>query len=351
MTIKIYRIFIAVIVTGIHGKLYADHPSIAFGAGSAGPINTISAQPMPKGILATGLRTEIIDNNSFTDLELEQFAERDIEGVHSVDEIRNTTLSLAYGLSNRFSISARIPYIERTNIREIEHQEAHLADEAVDPHDVADAGSPVHSHGSSSGFGDAVLLGQYSTPLVNAAELALLFGVKAPTGDIHVKDADGERFETEMQPGSGSWDFLVGTAVSKSTENLGYHAAIFYSRTTEGAQSTEIGDALSYGVAVTYSPHSHGNHAHGETHHHHDNAPVGWNFMVELHGETRDKKRISGHVEGNTGGTLVFLSPGIRATIGGVNASLSLGLPVISNLNGEQTDADYRIVAGMSLGL
>ena len=72
-------------------------------------------------------------------------------------------------------------------------------------------------------------------------------------------------------------------------------------------------------------------------------------MSVELNGETRQKNKISGASEGNSGGTIVYLSPGIRVSSKNLSGFVSYGVPVLENYNGKQTDVDSRIVAGASL--
>lgn len=215
----------------------ADHPTIAFGSEGAGAINTISSISLPVGSWGFGVRSEIINNNEFSTEQLENFAARGLDGVHSIDRIINTSFSLSYGATENISISARLPYIKRENIRE----------------SGLEGGSPTaHTHGDSSGLGDLLLFGQYRVQKSTDFDASGVLGIKAPTGETGVQDDHNIRFETEFQPGTGSWDFLLGVSVSKSDGNLGYHANVLYNKTTAGSQSTEIGDAISYNAALTY---------------------------------------------------------------------------------------------------
>jgi len=201
-----------------HTSAFADHPTIAFGNEGAGAINTISAQKQPAGSWGFGLRSEVINNDEFSTEQLESFAASGREGVHSIDKITNTSFSLSYGVTEKLGVSLRLPYIERENIREGE----------------LEGGIPeAHTHGDSSGIGDLLLLGQYQIFEQSNADVAILFGIKAPTGETNEKDDDGVRFETEFQPGSGSWDVLVGAAISKDNGSFGYHANILYNKTTK----------------------------------------------------------------------------------------------------------------------
>lgn len=316
----------------------ADHPTVIFGSDAAGAVNTISAEPMPQGKWGFGIRTEVIDNKSFSGGQLEDFAAQGLEGVHSVDRITNTSISVAYGVSENLTVIARLPYIERTNIREAE----------------LDAGVPeAHVHGDSSGLGDLSLLGQYRSFRNGGTDASILLGVKAPTGATDVSDMEGVRFETEFQPGAGSWNSLLGAAISQKAGKTGFHANILYNKTAKGSQATRLGDALSCNVAMSYR-------LNGEDHGQHDHAHsrvdegggLNWDLILELNGESRRKTKISGDSEANSGGVTVYLSPGVKLSSGeGLGGFLSVGIPIVNRRNGTQTEIDARVVAGISFTL
>ena len=316
--------------------LFADHPSVAFGNEASGAINTISSAPIVARSWSFGLRSEIIENDAFSSSQLESFASAGIEGVHSVDKIVSTSVTVNYGLTANTSISARLPYVKRTNIREGE----------------LEGGVPeTHSHGDSAGLGDLLLVGRHQLIASSKLNASMLLGIKAPTGKTDLTDKEGVRFETEFQPGSGSWDYLLGASISTNRGNLGYHASLLYNKTTEGSQSTENGDAISYGAALTYLlTHNHDGHAH------HDSPASSSGKMkidlsIELNGETRRRNKISGVSEQHSGGTTITLSPGIRISSEKISGFVSYGIPLQTNHKGKQTDIENRIVAGLSISI
>jgi len=74
-----------------------------------------------------------------------------------------------------------------------------------------------------------------------------------------------------------------------------------------------------------------------------------WALSAELNGETRRKNKIAGVSEDNSGGTTIYLSPGIRLSAGKLSGFVSYGVPITENQHGKQTDVDNRVVAGVSL--
>lgn len=306
----------------------ADHPGVAFGSEASGPINTIAATPLPRGGWAAGVRDEHIDRDAISDARLAALADAGVEDVHSVDSVNSLSLSVAHGLTDDLTISLRLPWVDRRDIRAGEHE-----------HGEAEA----HAHGSSSGLGDVVVLGSYRVFAGGGLDAALQLGFKAPSGDTTEADGD-ERLETEFQPGSGSWDFIVGGALSRSLGRWSLHGNVLANISTEGAQDTEIGDALFYNVAAVYRPGDSAEHVHedGDTHHH-----LVFDVMLELNGETRWKNDAHGHTEPNSGGTVVYLAPGVRVSWRNVGAFLSWGFPIVDDANGIQTDVEWRLVGGL----
>ena len=328
-------VYTGILLCALSTSALADHPTVAFGLGGAGPINTISADALPTGAWGLGIQTEIINNDEFDTEQLEDFAASGLEGVHSVDKITNTSVSLAYGVTDNFSVSVRLPYTQRDNIREGE---------------IEDGEAEAHTHGDSSGYGDLLLLSQYQFSTSENTNISGIFGIKAPTGETKVKDVDDLRFETEFQPGTGSWDVLVGAAINGSSGRLGYHTNFLYNKSTEGSQSTEIGDAFSYNAALTYrlNEHDHASHDHSDdtgT----QNDELNWDLILEVNGEHRSANQISGISEEHSGGNTVFLSPGVRLSSGSLSGFVSYGIPLIEDQNGTQTDVNQRIVAGFSI--
>ena len=324
------RCLCVLVLTSSAQSALADHPTVAFGSEASGPINTIAATPMPVGKWAIGLRNEFVQRDALADDRLAGFAAQGIEGVHSVATINSASLAVAYGLSDALTLSVRLPWVARSEIREGE---------------IEDGEAAAHNHGDASGIGDLVALGNWRALHNDNFDAALQLGFKAPTGET--EEADGaERLESEFQPGSGSWDLLVGGALSRILGRWSVHSNILFNLSSEGAQDTAIGDALFYNLAAVYAlngDQDHHRNANVATHKH-------WRFdaVLEINGETRWKNEIAGVDEDNCGGTVIYLSPGLRASFGQLGGFISAGLPIVDDPNGVQTDIDFRLVGGMS---
>lgn len=312
----------------------ADHPAVGLGSGVAGPVITIPADVLPAGKWAASGRVELISFHTFSDSELVRLAEGGVEA-HSTRNVASPSLAVAYGVSRTFTAAARLPYLVRQDIRE-GHVEGTTA--------------VAHHHGDSRGVGDLTLTGQFLVWERERFKVAALTGVKAPTGRTHVADAEGERLETEHQPGSGSFDFLEGISGSARVPFGSLDANLLLVLATHGAQETTLGNLLHYNVAVSTKvagAHEH-HHAPGAPPHR-DPAVVGADLILELNGESRAKERIGGITDPNSGGNLIYLSPGVRFGPPSWSVSISAGFPIVQDVNGTQHETDMRLLAGLGV--
>jgi len=329
---KLKNLF-CIITLLIHNNAYADHASTKLETGSAGAIMTQSGSTLPKGKLVIGFGFQFLGLDEIPDARLEQLGVAN-EDVHSTASLLNLTGIVAYGITDNFTVGLSLPYVERTDVREAHNDmgigEAELA-------------------GDSKGLGDMTLFGQYRFFNRNKSHAALLAGVKTPTGDTDELELEGARFETEQQPGSGSWDPFIGLAIDKSWGIIGLSGNILYTIATKGTQDTDLGDTFNYNIALSYrafSPegsHDHSSHVHGL------NIIDYVDLVIELNGDSKEKAVIASHKEEHTGGQTLYLSPGMR--IGAKHSwsvFASVGVPINNNINSEQSEPDYRIIGGIS---
>jgi hypothetical protein len=327
----------------------AHHAGGIGNAQGAGPITTISASTLEQGHSVAGVTVDYSSFDTLSDQTLIAATEAGIEDVHGLDTIQNYGLSYTYGVTNDLMVTLRLPYVRRTGIR------------AAEPgrHDEIE----VENHGSPSGLGDLSLLGQYR--LLNdrrsETEAALLLGFKAPTGETGER-SHGELLEAEFQPGSGSWDGSFGVALTHRIGLWSFDSNVLYTLVTEGTQETDLGDLFLYNAAISYrlvglgeaSPMFHGAHSHadGDDGHGHVHAEPGepaLDLVLELNGEWHGKQETAGITDENSGGNTLYLSPGLRLSADRWSGFLSVGIPVVTDLNGIQAEPDWRLTAGTSL--
>jgi Putative MetA-pathway of phenol degradation len=355
------RRFIAVLA--VSAALGADaasahHPGVG-GAGGSGGIFTIGAGTLDQGQFAISAFVEYVRLKQLSDATLLANIGNDVHGLQSIE---SRSLALSYGITNDLMVSVRAPWVRRTGILEGEQE---------DPAEPA----TVRDRGNTSGFGDVTLLGQYrflNNP-VDGSQGAVLFGVKAPTGVTNLVDPFGEVFEAEFQPGSGSWDWLLGLAFSwRLAPAWGLHANVLAIKTGIGTQDTNLGNRFLYNAALTFrlfgetAPESHSHEARSAyAHAGHVHPPavtkakaptaahthVALDALLELNGEWHDRETIAGIENPNSGGNTVYLSPGLRLTVENWSSYVLVGVPVINDLNGIQAKPAWRVIGGVSLVL
>ena len=353
------RAFCAGAFALIASPAFAHHPGGASNTGGAGPIVTISASTLEAGHGAIAFLTEYLKFGGLDNSDLITAAGKHIHA-HSIDSIRSTSLSAAYGVTDDLTVSARIPWVQRTDIREGHH--THLPGGVVS--------NTVDYRGDSSGLGDLTVLGQWRffNNQATRTEAAFLFGVKAPTGPTNRLDQQGALFETEFQPGSGSWDVLLGAAFTQRFGAWSFDTNVLGVFAGRGAQDTRLGDRILYNAAVSYrlvgyAPPSEQHAtlpasamAHGPVPHRHahplDKIPAApqWtvDVVLELNGEWHDYEDTAGVKDLNSGGHVLLLSPGLRIARGAFSGFASFGIPIVNQMNGLQSKTDYRVFTGIA---
>lgn len=202
----------------------------------------------------------------------------------------------------------------------------------------------------------------------------MLGGVKAPTGRTDVNDGNGVLFDTEFLPGTGSWDWSAGLAVSQRLGGrTSLHANVLHTWAGTGEQDTDLGNRVQYNVALAYRAigavlqpgHSSSRmnagalpppmyHGAGSSKDHHHEEPVrsrgmALDLVLEVNGEWHDREKVGGVREDNSGGNVVFLSPGGRLSFDRWSSFISFGVPIINNMNGIQAEPDYRLTSGIAV--
>ena len=354
----------------------SHHPSGTGTSSTGGPIVTIPGTTLQKGGSALYFVFEHISFDELSDAVLEAAAEKD-QHAHSLATLESPALGYSYGLTDRVMVSVQLPYVVRTGIREASH---HHHDEAEEEHSHAEGGATEeHEHesgeeheeesetvdrGDTDGIGDLTLFGQYRFYGQDTGlQASFLTGIKTPTGKTGERDDQGELFEAEFQPGSGSWDPMLGLALTRAQGRWSVDGNVLYTIATEGTQHTDLGDRFHYNGAVTYrlkggdaeAAHEAMPHSHNGQSHHHDHAPLSPTGLVidavlELNGEWQAKQDVAGETDPNSGGNVVFLSPGVRVASNRWSSFVTVGLPIVNDLNGLQSEPTYRLFGGVLVG-
>jgi hypothetical protein len=316
------------------GIVLADHGSMGFGIGTASPIITQPGITLPAKMWAGGVITQFTDFNAASDQKLldlkGQYPEGDPHAdVHSVNTLLIPSVFAAYGVTDDLTLGIRVPYVLRSGVRSPAEAEGEEPSTAVD------------KLGNPSGFGDVSIFGQYrffhSKDNLNHAAITL--GLKTPTGQTAVQTNQGNNFETHHQPGSGSWNPSGGVSFTRLMGSFSLDTNAQYTIATRGAQGTYLGDNISYNIALSYAFGAPARNAFFSAS---NNAP--WTAVLEFNGERQGYQKTAGVYDPNSGGNIIYISPGVRYSGGKHwNTALSVGTPIIQDLNGYQTPAEYRI--------
>jgi hypothetical protein len=346
------------------GAARADHPTLTLEDGSPGPLTTISGTTMPKGTFTSAFVNQIVLLNGLSDAQLLGYS-GDENFVHSTDRVVNSALNAAYGVTDDLTFGFSLPYVWRTNLREVIDQPVAVkgVQTRVRPtprhggvsHGGGDDDGPtrpvVTNVGDSHGLGDLTTFAQYRFLHDEPAErhLSAIVGLRMPTGVTDALMNDGQVFSPHHQPGSGAWDPMFGLAFTQGAGRWSFDANVLYLFAQEGTDDSNLGDIFNYNAAISYRllgacsedvPHEH-----GVTHEH----PTTLDLILEANGDNRGRVFEQGRVDSYTGGNLVFLSGGARLAWGhSWAATASLGAPILDDLNGIQSEPVMRILFGIS---
>ncbi|MCH9032545.1 MAG: transporter [candidate division Zixibacteria bacterium] len=184
---------------------------------------------------------------------------------------------------------------------------------------------------SSSGIGDIKLSAKYliyqRDQKNKTVRVASKVGVKLPTGDDDAQPALG----------TGSTDYFFSTVAGWIENRVGVFIEGIYNENTS-RDSLDFGNSFSYNLALGYRllP------AVYETY-----PSPQLNGYLELNGTTAAKSEVNGAKDGNSGGTTLFLSPGLQY-VGGRQwlVEVSFQYPIVNEPNGTQLATDWTISFG-----
>ena len=363
-TIFVVNLGIAGSCLGLSMVSFADHPTLGLQQDGAGAITTLTAITLDDGASAIGVESQYLSNDEIDDSDLAEFAEEG-ELVHSVESVHNFTLNAAYGLTENLTIGLNFPYVTRNGIREgahhsddeaahSDHEEQGTVTQLPDADHEPGEGAAVSHLGDASGIGDLTVYSQYRFLGTSGSRVhaSALLGLKTPTGATDLTNDQGHRFDAEHQPGSGSWDLMTGLAFTRQWSRTSIDSNVLYAFAGDGSQDSNLGDVFNYNIALSHRLQHSDNHGDGSGYHYHSDSQNSWDLAVELNGEWRDHVAVAGARQTHTGGNVVYVAPSLRFNSNkGWAAYVSVGVPVVTDLNGSQSEPRYRFFVGISTSL
>jgi len=204
-------IFVIWMITTVYANnaVACDLCSLGGFGGTTGAVNPIAAESPKKNKYTLGYILEYQDWEAVNISKAHELHEEGRDAHARKNDISNS-IFLGYGITDTLSISLQVPYVERRS-REV-HEEAFLGEKQ-----------------NSTGLGDSILLGKYKF-YDKQFGLAGIFGLKFPTGNTNERNMAGERFEPELQSGTGSLDYMAGISANKKINHFRHWLSGLYGR-------------------------------------------------------------------------------------------------------------------------
>ena len=188
----------------------------------------------------------------------------------------------------------------------------------------------------SSGVGDAELLalaGVGRTAGRHPMTLGLVLGGTIPTGSNEARDANGERLDIHLQPGTGAWSGTAGLHLATSRSTGTWEASLLGRTNGTSTHGYRYGNVLLYNAGFISS------------------AWRGVRLLAQVNGRSAERDRLEdGTVGENTGGMVTYAAPGLRWQSGaGLMVEGSVQVPMGQRLYGDQTEhATGRVTLSLS---
>lgn len=284
-------------------------------AHAAGPIITIPANTLDKNTFVLGFGLTFTDSSRFDYTKLNRLNRKNLHA-HSMDSGLNLNLNLSYGITDDFTMSMVLPFVARYGLI------------------TTDLGNTIDD-GNSMGLGDISFLAKYR--LLQSQDentsFAALLGLKIPSGDTNEENEFSFKLSSDDQPGSGSWDPIMGLSFSQIfKERFFFDSNLLYVLSTPGKQNTIVGDRAMFnlGLSTSFDKLSSKNFK--------------TSIACELNGLWQEKVESYGIKDPNHGGLIISLSPGLKLNYKNkIINNFYLSLPIIQELNGEQSGLNIQL--------
>lgn len=233
--------------------------------------------------------------------------------------VRGSVSVLGYGVTSDLALFGILPWLDKEL-------------------DLTTPGGQRISRGTD-GFGDAQIFARYTIFQKDMRgsnfRIAPFAGLELPTGEDDDHDNLG-RLPQPLQSGSGSWDPLGGVIVTWQTLDYQIDAQVSYKINTK-ANGFEFGDEFRFDTSLQYRllPRELG-----------PGVPGFLYGVIEANLLHQAKDEIGGFNDPNSGGTRLYLSPGLQYVTRKWIAEAIVQIPVVQDLGGTALEDDYAVRAG-----
>jgi len=276
---------------------------------SAAPITFNTALPVAKGALVNR----------------EQFIFRQFENDNSLldrdKESSGLVSVIGYGVTPKFALFGALPYFNKS-----------LSVDSING----------RVKRSNNGFGDPKIFGRYTffqqDQPGQTFRLASFGGLKAPTAQSNKTDRLG-LLPPSLQPSSGSWDYFGGLVLTYQTVDFQFDAQI-QSEQKGRNNGFEFGRQLNFDLSYQHRvfPQLVGAGTRSFLY-----AVIESNWVVQ------ESNRFFGIEDINTGGSTLYITPGVQYVTFKYILEAAVQIPVAQNLNGGALETDYIFTTGFRI--
>jgi hypothetical protein len=196
---------------------------------------------------------------------------------------------------------------------------------------------------SVDGFGDITVLAHYiTTPaLWERVPVTLLLGggVQLPTGSSTRTDPGGDFVEPDIQPGSGSVNYIVSSTITLQPGPWTCVLDVYGKLNTKNARQDGLGNSLAITAGVSRELTR-------------DNSSL---FAIlanaGLRGETASRDRIGGVINPETGSTSLYGNIGAQVLFGILRLDVGVLIPLLQDRPAGAPDEETRVISGLRVEL
>jgi hypothetical protein len=243
---------------------------------------------------------------------------------HHHDEVRTRNRNLLATFNHTFEsgwgVSVTAPIVDRDHLHVHNHH-----------------GEQIPQRWNFTELGDVRVLGRYQLPYLGQAATpvtaGLIFGAKLPTGRTRIANADGERAERSLQPGTGTTDAVIGAYYHQMLPKL--NSSWFAQVQVQQAINShdEFKPGRQFGLDLGYR--------YGLT------DKLGALLQMNLLAKQRDSGAQAEPED--SGGRFVSVSPGLSYALSDtIQIYGFIQKPLYQRVNGVQLTADKAFVIGLS---
>lgn len=208
----------------------------------------------------------------------------------------NLQFILNYGISGRLQLMAAVPY---------SFNRLSSAEESI----------------NSNGFGDpeVILIAHLGSLFGNRVRLAASSGIRLPLGSTNAKNDAGAVLDQHAQNGTGAWAGTWGMQAAFGPATLPLFVSASYQLNGINDRDFRYGNVWRYNFAAQRA------------------LSRSIDLIGEVNGRYARRDRADGVRDPNSGGTVIYFSPGVRLNIAG-NLALRVQsqFPIAENLYGVQ---------------